>query len=159
MLTKIMDGNKDKETKQVHANNGQFFPKFLPRFSKHLVISDSTYTFVNQGDVSSETAIHSYPSANISDVNDIMDSYSAVYSLVFHFGHHAIDQGTDGKKAAEQLRELVSNCLTKFKHHKVPICQIPQVKNGLYGRDSKNKEIDVHNQEINSIADQIRGEF
>ena len=57
------------------------------------------------------------------------------------------------------MGDLVSKCLTKFKPHKVAICQITQVKNGLYGRDSNHKKIDAYNQEINSIADQIRGEF
>ena len=57
------------------------------------------------------------------------------------------------------MGDLVSKCLSKFKPHKVAICQIPQDKNGLYGRDSNNKEIDAYNQEINSIADQIRGEI
>ena len=162
MLTKFIDGNKDKETIQVYANNRQFFPKFVPGFTKHLVISDSTYKFVKQGDISNETAIHSYPLATISDANNIIDSYSAgtkPESLVFHLGHNAIDQGTDGKREAEQMGDLVGKCLTKFKSHKVAICQIPQVKNGLYGWDSKNKEIDAYNQEINSIADRIRGEF
>ena len=86
MLTKNIDGNKDKETKQVYANSRQFFWKFVPRFTKHLVISDSTYKFVKQGDISNETETHSYPSATISDVNNIMDSYSAgtkPESLVF----------------------------------------------------------------------------
>ena len=162
MLTKNIDGNKDKETKKFYANNRQFFPKFVPRFTKHLVISDSTYKFAKQGDINNETAIHSYPSATISDANNIMDSYSAgskPESLVCHLGHNAFDQGTDGKRAAEQMGDLVSKCLTKFKPHKVAICLIPQVKNGLYGLDSNNKEIYAYNQEINSIADQIRGEF
>ena len=99
--------------------------------------------------MSSETAIHSYTSATINDVNGIMDSFSAgtkPESLVFHLGHDAIDQGTDTKKAAEQMGDLVSKCFTKFKPHKVAICQIPQVKIGLYGRDSNNKEIDAYNQ-------------
>ena len=59
-----------------------------------------------------------------------MDSYSAgtkPESLVLHLGHNAIDQGTDVKKAAEQMGDLVSKCLTKFKPQKVAICQIPQV--------------------------------
>ena len=34
------------------------FPKFAPQFTKHLVISDSTYKFVKQGDITNETAIH-----------------------------------------------------------------------------------------------------
>ena len=106
MLTKIFDCNKKKETKQVYANNRQFFPKFVPQFTKHLVISDSTYKFVKQGDISNETAKHPYPSATISDVNNIIDFYSAgtkPESLVFHLGRNAIDQGTDGKRAAEQM--------------------------------------------------------
>ena len=58
ILTNIIDGNKDRETKQVYTNNRQFFPKFVPRFTKYLVISDSTYKFVKQGNISSETATH-----------------------------------------------------------------------------------------------------
>ena len=91
-----------------------------------------------------------------------MDSNSAgtkPESLVFHLGQNAIDQGTDEKRAAEQMGDLISKCLTKFKPHKVAICQIPQFKNGLHGRDSNNKEIDAYNQEINRIAEQIRGEI
>ena len=74
-------------------------------------------------------------------------------------GQNAIDQGTDGKRAAEQMGDLVSKCSNIFKPHKVSICQIPQVKNGLYRRDSNNNAIDAYNQEFNSIADQIRGKF
>ena len=48
-LTNIIDGNKNTESKQVYANNRQFFPKFVPRFTKHLVISDNTYKFVKHG--------------------------------------------------------------------------------------------------------------
>ena len=91
-----------------------------------------------------------------------MDSYQAgtkPKSFIFHLGNKDNDQGTDGKKAAEQMGDLVSKCLPNFKPHKFDICQISQVKNGLYGRDSNNKETDAYNQEINSSADQIRGEF
>ena len=134
LLTKIIDGNKDKETEQFYANNRQFFRKFLPQFTKHLVISDSTSKFVKQGNKSSETAIQSYPSTTICIVNDIMDSYSdgtKPESIVFRLGHNAIDRGTDGKKAAEQLDEFVSKFFTNFKPHNVAICQIRLVKNEL----------------------------
>ena len=57
------------------------------------------------------------------------------------------------------MDEIISKCLTKFKPHKVAISRIPQVQSGLSGRDSNNQEIDAYKQEINSIADQIRGEF
>ena len=71
---------------------------------QNLVISDSTFKFVKQSDISSETAIHSYPSATINEVNSTIDSYSTgtkSESLIFHLGHNSIDQGTDGKKAAD----------------------------------------------------------
>ena len=35
----------------------------------------------------------------------------------------------------------------------------PKQENGLYGLESNNEEIDASNQEINSVSDQIRGEF
>ena len=41
----------------------------------------------------------------------------------------------------------------------VAICKIPNVKNGLYGRDVNNKEINEYNKEVDSIADQLIGEF
>ena len=63
------------------------------------------------------------------------------------------------KKAAEQIGDLVGKCITKFKPHNVAICKIPNVKNGLYGRDVNNKEINEYNKEIDSIADQLNGEF
>ena len=135
---------------------------FIPRFTNQLVISDSTYKSNKRGDISRETAINSYPSATISDVNNIMDSYAAGAKpehLVFNLGQNAIDQHTDGKRAAEQMGDIVSKCSNTFKPHKVSICQIPQVKNGLYRRDSNNEAIDAYNQEFNSIADQIRGKF
>ena len=63
------------------------------------------------------------------------------------------------KKAAEQIGELVVKFITKFKHYKVAICKIPNVKNGLYGRDVNNKEINEYNKKIKNIADQLKGEF
>ena len=158
---KLLMATKTKKLNKFMPTTDSLF-RSLSRFTKHLVISDSTYKFVKQGDISNETAIHSYPLATISVANNIIDSYSAgtkPESLVFHLGHNAIDQGTDGKRAAEQMGDLVSRCLTKFKPHKVAICLIPHVKNGLYGRDSNYKEIDAYNQEFNSLAGQIRGEF
>ena len=101
MLTKIFNGYKDKETQQEYANNRQFFQKILSQFTKHFVISDSTYKFVKQDDKISETAIHSYPSAAICDANDILDWYSngtKPECLVFPLGHNAINQATDRKR-------------------------------------------------------------
>ena len=162
VLTKIIDGIVDNERKASESASKKFFPNFVSRFAKNLVISDSTFKFVKQSDISNETAIYSYPSATTNDVNSTIDSYSTgtkSESLIFHLGHNTIDQGTDGKKAAEQIVDLVGKCITKFKPHKVAICKIPDVKNGLYGRDVNNKEINEYNKEVDSIADQLNGEF
>ena len=51
-------------------------PKMLPRFAKQLVISDSTFRKVNQHDISQQTAIHSYSSATIGDISNVVDCYS-----------------------------------------------------------------------------------
>ena len=61
--------------------------------------------------------------------------------------------------AAEQIGDLVVKFITKFKHYRVAICKIPNVKNGLYERDVNNKEINEYNKKINNIADQLNGEF
>ena len=74
MLTKIIDGIDDNERKATESASKKFFPKIVPRFAKNLLISDSTFKFVKQSDISSETAIHSYPSAAINDVNSTIDS-------------------------------------------------------------------------------------
>ena len=103
MLTKIIDCIVDNERKASESASKKFFPKFVPRFAKNLVISDSTFKFVKQSDISNETAIHSYPSATTNDVNSTIDSYSTgtkSESLIFHLGHNTIDQGTDGKKSS-----------------------------------------------------------
>ena len=79
------------------------------------------FKVVKQSDITSETAIYCYPSATINVVNSTIDSFSTgtkSESLIFHLGHNTIHQGTDGKKAAEQIGELVGKCITKFKAHK-----------------------------------------
>ena len=63
------------------------------------------------------------------------------------------------EKKAEQIGDLVGKSITKFKPHKVAICKLPNVKNGLYGRDVNDKEINENNKEVNNIADQLNGEF
>ena len=116
------NGIDDNERKASESASKKFLPKFLPRFAKNLVISESTFKFVKQSDISSETATHSYPSATIKDVNSTIDYCSTgtnSESLIFHLGYNTIDQCTDGKEAAEQIGNLVGKCITKFKSHKV----------------------------------------
>ena len=48
MLTKNIDGIGDNERKASESSSKKFFPKFVPRFAKNLVICDSTFKFVKQ---------------------------------------------------------------------------------------------------------------
>ena len=119
MLTKIVHGIDDNELKASESACKKTFPKFVPRFAKNLFNSDSTFKFVEQSDISSEKAIHSYPSATINDVNSTIHSYSTgtkSESFIFHIGHNTFDQGTDGKKAAEQICDLVVKCIKNSNH-------------------------------------------
>ena len=74
-LTEKIHGINDNERKASEGASKKFFPKFVFRFAKNLVISDSTFNFVKQSDISSETAMHSYPSETINDVNSTIDWY------------------------------------------------------------------------------------
>ena len=40
--------------------NRHFYPKFVPRFTKQLIISDSLYKLVQKNDISNDAAIHCY---------------------------------------------------------------------------------------------------
>ena len=106
ILTKIIDGIDDNERKASESASKKFFPKFVPRFAKNLVISDSTYKIVKQSDISSETAIHSYPSATINDVNSTIDSYSTEQSrkaLYFTLGITLLIRVQTEKKQQSKL--------------------------------------------------------
>ena len=69
---------------------------------KNFIISDSSYRKTNQQDIGPLTAIHSYSSATINDVNNIVDKYTyepKVETRVMHVGHKSIDEGLTGKES------------------------------------------------------------
>ena len=141
--------------------NRHFYPKFVPRFTKQLIISDSLYKLVRQNDISNDAAIHSYPSSTIKDLKNIIDNYAPstkAECLIIHSGHNSIDQGTAGD-AAKELGVVLSKCVNKIKLYKVAICKLPKVKNGSFGRETNNNEITKFNQALDDIADGLRGEF
>ena len=142
--------------------NRHFYPKFVPRFTKQLIISDSSYKLVRQDDISNDAAIHSYPSSTIKDLNNIIDNYAPstkAECLIIHTGHNSIDQGTTGEDAAKELGVVLSKCVNKIKPYKVAICKLPKVKNGSFGRETNNNEINKFNRALDDIADGLRGEF
>ena len=135
---------------------------FVPRFTKQLIISDSSYKLVRQNAISNDAAIHSYPSSTIKDLNKIIDNYAPstkAECLIIHSGHNSIDQGTAGEDAAKELGVVLSKSVNKIKPYKVAICKLPKVKNGSFGRETNNNEITKFNQALDDIADGVRGEF
>ena len=91
-----------------------------------------------------QSAIHSYSSATIGEISNVVDCYSPgdkTETLIVHVGHNSIDKGISGQETATQLKETVDKFMQKFKPHRVAICKIGPVKDGCYGRKTDNKEI------------------
>ena len=61
--------------------------------------------------------------------------------------------------AASQLCETVTKAIKKLKPHRVLLSEIPQVKNGHYGRESNNIEIVAFNKQLGNIALELNGTF
>ena len=73
-------------------------------------------------------------------------------SLIFHAGHNSIDKGVSGVAAASQFCEAVTKAIKKLKPHRVLLSEIQQVKNGHYGRESNNNEIEEFNKQLGNIV-------
>ena len=98
-----------KSNSRVDPTLKVYQPKMVLPFSKQLVISDSTFWKVNQHDISQQTAIHSYSSATIGDISNVVDCYSPgakTKSFIVKVAHNSIDKGVSGQEAATQLREM-----------------------------------------------------
>ena len=102
MTDNLIDNIREKTSKQIHKNNkveqhqqrSKIFIQSLPRSTKTLILSDSTYKKVQAKDLSRSTAINSYPSAKVSDLSNIVKQYSGYHkieNLIIHVGHNHID--------------------------------------------------------------------
>ena len=80
-------------------------------------------------------------------------------SLIFHAGHNSIDKGVSGVAAASLLCETVTKAIKKLKPHRVLLYEIPQVKNGHYGRESNNIEIVEFKKQLGNIDLELNGTF
>ena len=83
------------------------------------------------------TAIHSYSTATIGDISNMVNCYSPgakTETLIVHVGHNSIDKGVSEQEAATQLKETVDKCMLKLKHRRVATCKIGPLKGGCYGK-------------------------
>ena len=63
------------------------------------------------------------------------------------------------KMPLKSWESFLSKCVNKIKPYKVAICKLPKVKNGSFGRETNNNEINKFNQALDDIADGLRGGF
>ena len=61
--------------------------------------------------------------------------------------------------AASQLCETVTKAIKNMKPHRALLSEIPQVKNGHYGRESNNIENEEFNKQLGKIALELNGTF
>ena len=62
------------------------------------------------------SAIHSYSSATIKDIGNVVEIYSPgvkTKTLVLHAGQNSIDKGLYGQDAAMQMKDTVDKCMKK----------------------------------------------
>ena len=171
MVDNLIDKVNEKTSNQMHDNNKVqqhqqqtkiFYPKFIPRSTKTLILSDSTYKKVQAKDLSPSTAIHSYPSAKVQDLSNVVkqcSGYHKIENLIIHAGHNNIDSGNSGFETANILMETASEIIKKLSPLKVALCKIPPVKDGFFGRSKNNENIDKYNEALENVATELSGVF
>ena len=146
--------------KNIETPDKNYYPKVIPRFAKQLLISDSTYRKINQPGISQQTAIHSYSSATIKDIGNVVETYSPgakTETLVLHAGHNSIDKGLSGQDSAMQMKDTVDKCMKMLKPHRVAACKISPVKDGCYGRNGNNEAITKFNEQFEMVCLELDG--
>ena len=120
MVDNLIGKVNEKTSNQIHDNNKVqqlqqqseiFYPKFIPRSTKTLILSDSTYKKVQAKDLSPSTAIRSYSSAKVQDLSNIVKQYHGYHKieiLIIHVGHDNIPSRKSGFDTASILMESMS---------------------------------------------------
>ena len=108
--------------------NRLFYTKFLSQYTKPLLIFDST----NKIDICNGAAIFLYPSSTIhQDLSNMVNNFALstkTECLIVHTGHNSIDQGLPGKKVANRIGAVSTNCLKKLKPNRLEIFKLSHVK-------------------------------
>ena len=140
--------------KNIETPDEKYYPKLKSRFSKQLLILDSTYRKINQQNISQQTAIHSHSSATIKDIGNVVDTFSPGAkreTLELQAGHNSIDKGLSGQDAAMQKKDTVDNCMKNSKPHRVAVCKISPIMDGCFGQNSYNEANTKFNDQLEMI--------
>ena len=123
-------------------NKPRFFIESLYQDRQRHIFSRIVHTKKQAKDLNPSTAIHSYRSAKVQDLFNIVkqcNGYHKIENLIIHVGHNNIDSGNSGFETASILMESASEIIKKLSPLKIALCKIPPVKDGFFGR-SKNNE-------------------
>ena len=171
MVDNLIDKVNEKTSNQFYDNNKVqqhqqqtkiFYPKFIARSKKTFILWDCTYKKVQAKDLSRSTAIHSYPSAKVQDLSNIVKQYNGYHkieNLVIHAGHNKIDSGNSGFETASILMEIASEILKKLSRLKVALCEIPPVKDSFLFAAKTTKNIEKYNEALENVATELSGLF
>ena len=122
---KTSNQNNDNNKVQQHQQQTKIlYSKFILRSTKTLILSDSIYKKVQAKDLSPSTAIHSYPSAKVQDLSNIVRQYNGYHkigNLIIHAGHNNIDSGNSGFETTSILMETASEIIKKLSPLKVAL--------------------------------------
>ena len=130
----------------------------ITRFGKQLLVSDSTYRKINQQNILQQAAIHSYSSAKIKFIGDVIETYSPeakTETLVLHAGHNLIDKGLSGQDTAMQMKDTVDRCMKMLKPYRLAVCRISP--DGCYGQNSNNEALTKLNEQLKMICCELEG--
>ena len=139
-----------------------FYPRFIPRSTKTLILSDCTYKKLQAKDLSPSTAIHSYPSTKVQNLSNIVKQYNGYHkieNLIIHALHKNMDSGNSGFETASNLMETASKIVKRLSPLKDALCKIPPVEDGFIGRSKNNENIDKYNEALENVATDLSGVF
>ena len=110
-------------------------------------------------DLSSSTAIHSYPSAKVQDLSNFVKQYNGYHKIenpIIHVGQNKIDSGNGGFETASILMESASEMIKKLSPLKVAHCKIPPVKD-VFLVAAKITKTDEYNEALENVATELSG--
>ena len=160
MVDNLIDKVNKKTSKQIHDNKKVqqhqeqtkiFLSKVYTKINKVTYSLGYYIQEVQSKDLGPSTAIHSYPSAKVQDLSNIVKQYNGYHeieNLIIHVGHNNINSGNTGFETVSILMETASEIIKKLSPLKVALYKIPLVKDGFFNRSKNNENIEKYNEAL-----------
>ena len=171
MVDNLIDKVNKKTSKQIHDNKKVqqhqeqtkiFLSKVYTKINKVTYSLGYYIQKVQSKDLGPSTAIHSYPSAKVQDLSNIVKQYNGYHeieNLIIHAGHNNINSGNTGFVTVSILMETASEIIKKISPLTVALYKIPLVKDGFFARSKNNENIEKDNEALKNLATEFSGVF